>query len=202
MDRAHGRERDRRQGQERRQEQERRTVGERGQAQERRSDQDRRTLERVRDQAKIRELENRWRTYEQAHPESSHAFAKHVDITDQQLATRARDFSTAKYEAPDHATRWRSADAMAVATHGLAHTDEYRRKLADAEALGRKRFTVERPLSKVLGPGWRADVYGRTALSRGNQASKWGDDSTAKCIWQRASDGRWHPLTCYPQPST
>lgn len=91
---------------------------------------------------------------------------------------------------------------MVVAADGLAHTDEYRRKLADAEATGKERFTVTRPLSKVVGPGWRADVYGRTAASGRNRASQWDDDSSAKCIWQRASDGRWHPLTCYPQPGT
>jgi hypothetical protein len=191
----HGRrqERDRRSGQERRQEQR--------EEQERRSGQDRRALDRVRDQDKIRQLANQWRMMEKQHPDWSHAIERHVDITDQQLAQRASKFSTWKEDAPDHATKWRSADAMVVAADGLAHSDEYKRKLADAQANGTKRFTVTKPLSEVLGPGWRADVYGRTVASHGVQASRWDDGSVAKCTWQRASDGRWHPLTCYPQPS-
>jgi hypothetical protein len=157
----------------------------------------------VRDEARIGQLANQWRTMERDHPEWSHAFQRHVDITDKQLARRA-----ASGELPDgrpgpvpaNATRWQSADAMAAATYGLANSDEYRRKRAAAEASGTPRFTVTRPLPEVLGPAWRADVYGRTAASGGTQASQWNAGSVAVCTWQRRSDGRWHPVTCYPEP--
>jgi hypothetical protein len=201
------RDRDRRSGQERRQEQERdrRSGQERRQEQERdrRSGQERRALDRVRDQAKIRQLANRWRTMEEEHPRWSHAFERHVDITDQQLARRADtgELPNGKVEAtPRNATKWRSADAMVVAADGLAHSKEYDRKLAFAKANGEDRFEVTRPLPEVLGPGWRADVHGRAAASHGVQASQWNDDSIAVGRWRRQSDGRWHLLTCYPQP--
>ena len=203
MDRAHRRERDRRSGQERRQEQERRPVGQRRQAQDRRSDQDRRALDRVRDQDKIRQLENRWRAYELANPESSHAFARHIDIDNQQLATRAATGELpngqVKGRAP-HATRWLSTDAMIVANDAVARSDEYKRERARMEATGQTRFEVTKPLSEVLGRNWRTDVYGRTAASGGAQASQWNDDSIVVSRWVRGTDGRWHPITCFPKP--
>lgn len=203
MDRAYRQERDRRSGQERRQGQERRTVGERRQAQDRRSDQDRRSLDRVRDQGRIRQLESRWRAYEQAHPESSHAFARHVDITDPQLATRAAIGQLPNGQVksrPPHATKWRSADAMVVANDAVAHSDEYKQERARMEATGQIRLEVRKPLSEVLGRNWRADVYGLTAASGGTQASQWNDDAVVVSRWERGTDGRWHPITCFPQP--
>jgi hypothetical protein len=153
----------------------------------------------VRDQDKIRQLENRWRTYEQAHLDSSHAFKEHVDVDDQYLADRAGKFS-ANPKAPKDATRWRSADAAVVAYDGLRRSDDYEQQRADKEAIGLERFEVRRPLSEVVGRDWRADVSGRTAASRGAQASQWNDNSVAVGRWQRGTDGRWHPITCYPQP--
>lgn len=172
----------------------------------RRQERDRRSgraSDQVLDQAKVKQLEARWRTMEQEHPRWSHAFERHVDISDQQLAKRAATGELPNGDVEDpprNATKWRSADAMVVATDGLARSDEYQRKLKSAEATGEKGFTVTRPLPEVLGPGWRAHVYGRTAASQGAQACPWNDDSTAKGVWVRQSDGRWHPLTCYPQP--
>lgn len=191
MDRSRRQERDRRSGQERRQER------------DRSGGQERRALDRVRDQAKISQLEHRWRTLEQAHPEWSHAFERHVDITEEQIIRRADTGELpngTKEDVPRNATRWRSADAMVVAADGVAHSDEYKRKRAEAEANGEKRFPVTRPLREVLGPNWRADVQGRTAASHGAQATQWDDDSTVRTIWHRRSDGRWHPVTCFPQP--
>lgn len=126
-----------------------------------------------------------------------------MNISDRDLAERADDWRrSAKYpdEVPRDATKWRSADAMVVAAHGLAQSDDFKRKLASAEAAGIERFPVTKPLAEVLGPGWRADVYGRTTASHGNQASRWNDQSFVRGVWQRQSDGRWHLLTCFPQP--
>jgi len=198
VDRGRGRGRDRRSDQDRRQDRDR--------ASDRRNVAERRVaLDRVRDQARIKQLANRWRTMEQDHPEWSHAFQRHVDITDQQLAKRAAtgELPGGKHGTlPANATRWQSADAMAVAAHGLANSDEFRTKRASAGADRTMRFTVTRPLPEVLGPAWRADVYGRTAASRGTQASQWDAGGVAICTWQRGSDGQWHPFTCYPQPGT
>ena len=196
MDRERSQGRDRRSGQERREDA--------GRASDRRDVAERRiALDRVQDQARIKQLANQWRTMERDHPQWSHAFQRHVDINNEQLARRAASGELpggGHGEAPANATRWQSADAMVVATHGLANSPEYRAKLASAEANGTVRFTVTRPLPEVLGPAWRADVYGRTAASRGNQASQWDAGGVAVGTWQRRSDGRWHPLTCYPQP--
>ena len=203
MDHGRRQDRDRGSGQERRREQEHTRNAERRQGQDRRSDQDRRALERMRDQEKVRQLANRWRTLEKEHPDWSHAFERHVDITEQQLARRAAtgELPNGNIGAiPRNATKWRSADAMVVAAGELARSDKYKAERALAEANGEDRFEVTRPLSEVLGPGWRADVHGRTAASRGAQASQWNDDSVAVGHWRRRNDGRWHPLTCYPQP--
>jgi hypothetical protein len=160
-------------------------------------------LDRARDEARIKRLANQWRAMEDDHPQWSHAFERHVDITGPQLARRA-----ATGELPDgrraaipaDATKWQSDGAMVVAAHGLANTDDFRAKREFAEANRTSRFTVTRPLPEVLGPGWRADVCGRTAASGGIQASQWNAGSVAVCTWQRGSDGQWHPLTCFPQP--
>jgi hypothetical protein len=203
VDRARRREWDRRSGQDRRQERERAGDAERRQGQDRSRGQDQPLLDRVQDEAKIGQLENRWRALEQQHPRWSHAFERHVDITEPQLARRAAAGELPNGEVQDpprDATKWRSADAMVVAADGLAHSDEYQRKRTLAEANGEDRFEVTQPLSKVLGPGWRADVYGRSAASSGAQASQWSNDSFAVGRWRRQSDGRWHPITCYPQP--
>jgi hypothetical protein len=193
MDRARRQDRDRRSGQDRRQEQK----------ETQRSDHDRRSLDRVRDQAKISQLADRWRTLEEEHPRWSHSFERHLDITDQQLMRRAAtgELPNGHREAqPRNATKWRSADAMVVAADGLAHSDAYQRKRAFAEANGEPKFTVTRPLPETLGPRWRADVHGRTAASGGSQVSQWNDESIVKGTWKRQSDGRWHLLTCYPEP--
>jgi hypothetical protein len=140
---------------------------------------------------------------EQDHPGWSHAFERHVDITDRQLARRAADGELpngGKGAVPRNATKWRSADAMVVAADGLARSDDYKRERALAEANGEDRFEVIRPLPEVLGPGWRAHVHGRTAASGGAQTSQWNDNSFAMGRWRRQSDGQWHPLTCFPQP--
>lgn len=204
MDRERRQGRDRRNDQERRREQQERSGDtERRQRQDRLSGMDRRSLDRARDQTKIRQLAGRWRALEKEHPDWSHAFKRHVDITDQQLGERAANWRlTAGYpdEVPRNATKWRSADATVVAADGLAHSNEYKRKLADAEATGIKRFPVTKPLSEVLGSNWRADVYGRSTASHGTQASQWNDRSFVTGVWERQSDGRWHILTCFPQP--
>ncbi|MGH3192523.1 MAG: hypothetical protein ACRDPY_30295 [Streptosporangiaceae bacterium] len=174
----------------------------RGNDQDRRREQDR-ALDRVRDQAKIRQLANQWRAMEQANKEWSHAFARHRDITEEQLARRAASGELPNGEkkaVPRHATKWRSDPAMVVAADGLVHSGDYRRALAFAEANGQDRIKVARPLSEVLGPDWREDVYGRSAASGGVLASRWNDGSTAVGRWQRQGDGRWQPVTCFPEP--
>lgn len=203
VDRDRRQGRDRRRDEEQRREQQRSGDAEREQVQDRRADLDRRSLDRVRDQAKILQLADRLRATEAAHPEWCHVFERHVDISDHGLAERAADWiRSAEYpdEVPHNATRWQSADAMVIAADRLARSDEFKRKLADAKANGIKRFPVNLPVQEALGPGWRADVYGRTTTSHGTQASRWNDRSFVTGVWQRQSDGRWHLLTCFPQP--
>jgi hypothetical protein len=203
VDRARNQARDRSNDQDQRREQQRSRDAGHGQAQDRGSGQDLHALDRVRDQAKIRQLANQWRTMEEAHPAWSHAFGRHRDISEEQLATRAATGELPNGEKkaiPRHATKWRSDGAMVVAADGLARSDDYRKARAYAEASGQDRFKVVRPLAEVLGPGWRTDVYGRSAASGGTLASQWTDDSTAVGRWRRQSDGRWHPVTCFPEP--
>ena len=204
MDRAYRQERDRRSDQERRQGQERRAIGERRQAQDRRSNQDRRSLDRERDQGRIRQFESRWRAYEQAHPESSHAFARHVDITYPQLATRAATGQLpngqVKSRAP-HATKWRSADAMVVANDAVAHSDEYKQKRARMEATGQTRLEVRKPLSEVLGrklAGERLWAHRRLRWDPGESVER--RQHRGVPVGARQRDGRWHPITCFPKP--
>lgn len=140
---------------------------------------------------------------EREHPQWSHAFARHVTITEQQLARRAATGELPGGEhgkVPANATRWQSGGAMVVAAHGLSSSGEFQQQKALAENSGTPRFAVTRPLPEVLGPGWRADVYGRTAASGGRQVSQWNAKSAAVGIWQRQDDGAWHPLSCYPEP--
>jgi hypothetical protein len=194
--------RERRRGQDRRSDQDQQQARPAGQ--DRRQGADRRAaLDRVRDDAKIRQLEGQWRTLEQNHPKWCHAFKRHVDITDKQLERRADNGELpdgSHGRIPANATRWQSAGAMVTAADGLARSAEFLDKRAAVEASGEPRFTVTRPLPAVLGPSWRADVYGRTAASHGQQATQWNAGSVAVGHWQRQSDGEWHPVSCYPQP--
>ena len=144
----------------------------------------------ARDQARIRQLATQWRTMEQAH---------HTGVEPRLRKTRRHRRAAARHTGryrgaaerreesiPRNATKWRSDDAMVVAADGLARSDEYQKARASAEASGQQGFKAIRPLAEVLGPGWRADVYGRRAASRGAQASQWNDNSTAKA----AGDGK------------
>jgi hypothetical protein len=186
---------------------ERRNEQGRADQRDRDGDGDRRIApDRVRDAAKTAQLESRWRAMERDHPEWSHAFRRHVDVTDQQLARRA---ATGELPGggpgprPANATRWRSGGTMVMAVDGLKASDEFRRKkeeFAENPKNKQEAFTVRRPLSEVLGPDWRAQVYGRTAASNGAQPTLWNAHSVAVCTWQKRSDGKWHPLTCYPEP--
>jgi hypothetical protein len=202
MDRERRQVRDRRQGQDRRSDQEQ--DHEREAAQDQRQGAERTVaLDLNRDEAKVRQLEGRWRAMKEAHPKWTHAFERHVDITEEQLARRA-----ATGELPDHsygemgshATKWQSGAAMAAAAHVLANTKEFKNKQVVAKADGTSRITIIRPLPDVLGPAWRANVYGRTAASHGMQSSQWNAASVVVGKWERRSDGQWHPVTCFPKP--
>jgi hypothetical protein len=138
VDRTRSQARDRRYGQDQRREQER-------------------ALDRVRDQAKIRQLAKQWRAMEEADhdPEWSHAFGRHRDISEEQLATRAATGELPdgqKKAIPRHATKWRSDGAMVVAADGLARSDDYRKARAYAEASGQDRFKVVSRWPKCSAP--------------------------------------------------
>jgi hypothetical protein len=161
-------------------------------------------LDRVRDAAQIRARVDRLRTMEQDHPDWGHTYREHVQATDEQLALRAKSGINARGRpgrVPEHATRWQSAESMAIAADGLRNSAEFRRSQDAAVAGGDPQFTVRRPLADVLGPGWRSDVYGRSRASGGTQPSRWRPDGNACAVWRRQDDGRWHLYTCYPEPT-
>lgn len=193
MDRGRRQDRDRRSGQERRQEQERRNAPDR-----------RASLDRAQETAQIKQVELSLRAVERNHPDWCHAFREHVEATDQQLARRAATGVNArgqqeKFRALD-ATRWQSADAMATAVYRLERSPHFEQARANAERHNLAGFALRRPLQEVIGPGWRADVYGRSRASGGRQASQWNAASNMVAVYRRRSDGQWHLLTCYPEP--
>lgn len=214
--------RDRRQGRDRRSEEERRQQqrrvqerlggAERRQGQDRRDDLDRRAspnqassdLARRQEAARIERAEQSWRALENNHPQWCHAFREHVWASDQQLADRAAGIRNARGQhetfTPSHATRWQSSRAMATAAYRLEQSRDYVRAKAEAERQGVDRFPVRGPLEKVIGPGWRADVYGRSRASQGRQESQWVANSEAIAWWAKQDDGDWHLNTCYPHP--
>jgi hypothetical protein len=162
------------------------------------------SLDQAREAARIRQAERSLHATELDHTEWCHVFREHVEATDQQLARRAATGVNARgqqerFRAED-ATRWQSADAMATVVYRLENSPHYEQAKADAERYNLVRFSVRRPLHEVLGPGWRADVYGRSRASSGRQASQWNAASDAVAVWKKQSDGKWHLLTCYPQP--
>lgn len=160
-------------------------------------------LDRVRDAAQIRARVDRLRTIEREHPNWGHTFREHVLVTDPQLEERVKTGVNARGQHGPmirHATRWQSAEAMVTAVDRLRNSDEFHRGKANAEARQVPQFEVRRPLSEVLGPEWRGDVYGQSRAPDGTRPCRWRSDSAAFALWRRQSDGRWHLYTCYPEP--
>lgn len=177
----------------------------RSQDRDRRGGMDRRaSVDQAREAARVKQTEGALRAVERDHPEWCHVFAEHVRATDQQLARRAATGVNARGQQErfraDNATKWQSADAMATVVYRMESAPYYQQAKAAAERHHLDRFAVRRPLQEVLGAGWRADVYGCTRASGGRQASQWNAASDATAVWQRRSDGKWHLLTCYPEP--
>lgn len=165
-------------------------------------------LDRVRDAAEIRQRAQVLRLRELTRPQWGHAFREHVDATDEQLRRRAGTGINARGHAqdsvPEHATRWQSAAACVISADALWHTREAQqaRKEIDARMAAREPtrqgFLVRLPLSQVLGPDWRDDVYGRSRESHGRELSQWRTDSQAVAMFRKQADGRWHLYNCYP----
>lgn len=166
-------------------------------------------LDRGRDAAEIRQRAQLSRLRELTHPQWGHAFREHVDASDEELRRRAATGINARGYLddfiPEHATRWQSDAACVISADGLWHTREAQeaRKEIDAKVQAREPtrqgFAVRAPLSQVLGPNWRDDVYGRSRVSRGRQPSQWRTDSQAVAVFRKQADGRWHLYTCYPE---
>jgi len=162
-------------------------------------------LDRVRDAALVRARADKLRAVELAHADRDwgHSFREHVWPRDDVLARRARTGVNARGQQqgrPPHATRWQSDAAMVIAVDGLRNSADYRINKSNAIARGETQFPVRRPLSEVLGPGWRNDVYGRSMESDGRRPSRWHRDSNAFALWRLQDDGNWHLYTCYPEP--
>ena len=165
-------------------------------------------LDRGADAAEIRQRADVSRLRELTRPQWGHAFREHVDATDEELRRRAATGINARGRAddfvPEHATRWQSAAACVISADGLWHTREAqqaRKEIDTKMAAGeptRQGFTVRAPLSQVLGPNWRDDVYGRSRVSQGRELSQWRTDSQAVAIFRKQADGRWHLYNCYP----
>jgi len=166
-------------------------------------------LDRLRNAAEIRHRADLSRQREQVNPGWGHTFREHVDVTDQELQRRAAAGINARGRPqdfiPEHATRWQSDAACVIAADGLWRTPEAQRARNEIEAKiqagqpARLGFSARAPLSQVLGPDWRDDVYGRSRVSHGRQPSEWRADSQAVGIFRKQADGRWHLYTCYPQ---
>jgi hypothetical protein len=168
-----------------------------------------RPLDRIRDAAEIRQRAGLTRQRERIHPGWGHTFREHVDVTDKELQRRAATGINARGHRndfiPEHATRWQSDAACVIAADGLWHTPEARQARNEIDAKirtgkpTRLGFPARAPLSQVLGPNWRQDVYGRSSESHGRQPSQWRPDSQAVAIFRKQADGRWHLYTCYPE---
>lgn len=166
-------------------------------------------LDRVRDAAEIRQQAQLSRLRELSHPQWGHAFREHVDATDEELRRRAATGINARGylddSVPEHATRWQSDAACVISADWLWRTQKAQeeRKEIDAKIKAREPtrlgFAVRAPLSQVLGPSWRDDVYGRSHESQGRQLSQWHTDSQAVAVFRKQADGRWHLYTCYPE---
>jgi hypothetical protein len=170
-----------------------------------------RPLDQVADAAEIRHRAELSREKERADAARGHAFTEHVDASDEQLRQRAEKGINARGHAegfvPENATRWQSDAACVITADRLWRTPQAQQVRGDIEARlragqpARQSFTVRAPLSQVLGPGWRDDVYGRSRASHGRQLTQWGDDGQAIAVYRRHSDGRWYLHTCYPDPN-
>lgn len=170
-----------------------------------------RPLDRAADAAEISRRAELSRQKERADDRLGHAFAEHVDASDEQLRRRAETGINARghYEGylPQNATRWQSDAACVLAADKLWRQPQAQQERRDIETrlragqLVRPTFVVRARLSQVLGPGWRDDVYGRNRASQGRQIERWDDDSQAVARWRwNHADGRWYLHTCYPDP--
>jgi hypothetical protein len=146
----------------------------------------------------LRAEATRLRAAERAHPERGHTVREHLDVSQEQLALRARDGTTARgirLRPPPHATRWQSDEACIRAADSMGRS-------ADAQAQrrsGREEVVVRQQLRDAVGPDWRAHVYGRSHASLGSQESRWPATSQAVGVWRRQDDGQYHLFTCYPE---
>jgi hypothetical protein len=163
-------------------------------------------LDRVRDAAEIRRRAALSRQKEDEHPDWGHGFREHVDVTKEELARRAATGINArgdKNKIPEHATRFSEA-ASVITTDLLWRMPKAQQRRNEIEANlregrpARPSFTVRAPLSLVLGPDWRDDVYGRSSASGGLETSQWRADSEAVVTF-RKQGGTWYQHTCYPQ---
>jgi hypothetical protein len=171
----------------------------------------RRPLDRGADAAEISRRAALSRQKELADGKLGHAFTEHVDASDAQLRRRAQTGTNARghHEGyiPENATRWQSDAACVVTADRLWRTPQAQQARGDIEAKLRAgqpvkpAVTVRAPLSQVLGPGWRDDVYGRSRASQGRQATQWGNDGHAVAVYRyNHANSRWYLHTCYPDP--
>ncbi|WP_300608303.1 hypothetical protein [Trebonia sp.] len=169
-----------------------------------------RPLDRVADAAEISRRAELSRQKERTDSRLGHAFTEHVDASDEQLRRRAKEgVNTRGHDEgfiPENVTRWQSDAASVITADRLWRTPQAQQVRGDIEAKlragqpARQSLTVRAPLSQVLGPNWRHDVYGRSRASHGRQLTAWGDDGQAVAVYRRHSDGRWYLHTCYPDP--
>lgn len=169
-----------------------------------------RLLDRTRDADKIKQIAALERKKEQQH--GGHVFAEHVDATGKQLELRAafgiKARTGEKGLRPENATRWESDAAYVTVRDRLFADPQTRRQQRDIEEKIRKgvptkqSFERRAPLSQVLGPQWRNDVYGRSRASYGVNDTDWHNDNAhVYALFRRRSDGSWYVHTCYPNPN-
>lgn len=144
---------------------------------------------------RIVEQHVQWMRQVEQQPENPHhAAEKHLWMDAANLDRRLQ-----KEDNVDHATAFRSAEALATTELRAFRSAEAMRDREKKEIGGRESFSVELPAAELLGPDWREHVHGRSRARSGYRDTEFPDDTTIYAQWRRTSDGEWGLFTCYPK---
>jgi hypothetical protein len=167
------------------------------------------TSERNRDDRALRERAKQLRAEERAY--GGHAFARHVDVGPAETRARAQralvDPATGRAHLRSDATRWTAEVHFARAVDSVERSQEYRNRIAQAEAALRRgeppqtvRPVVRIPLRQALGADWSRAVAGHTADPTGVRTSRFTSRAEVVAVYRARPNGGWFLHTCYPTP--